>query len=54
MLIALFENSEVVLSVIAGRLKAALLFWFFGDFRCGVLLFLVIFVIYINIGKNSC
>ena len=25
---------------IAGRPKAALLFWFFGDFRCGVLLFL--------------
>ena len=21
---------------IAGRLKAALLFWFYGDFRCGV------------------
>ena len=31
---------------IAGPLKAALLFWFFGDFRCGVLLFMVIFVIY--------
>ena len=29
----------------AGRPKAALLFWFFGDFRCGVLLFLVILVI---------
>ena len=27
---------------IAGRLKAALLFWFFGDFRCGALLFMVI------------
>ena len=27
---------------IAGRPKAALLFWFFGDFRCGVLLFMVI------------
>ena len=26
--------------------KAALLFWFFGDFRCGALLFMVIHVIY--------
>ena len=33
-------------SVIAGRPKAALLFWFFGDFRCGALLFMVIHVIY--------
>ena len=31
---------------IAGRLKAALLFWFFGDFRCGALLFMVIHIIY--------
>ena len=30
----------------AGRPKAALLFWFFGDFRCGVSLFIVIRVIY--------
>ena len=30
---------------IAGRPKAALLFWFFGDFRCGVSLFIVILVI---------
>ena len=30
---------------IAGRPKAALLFWFFGDFRC-VLLSMVILVIY--------
>ena len=30
---------------IAGRPKAALLFWFFGGFRCGVPLFIVIFVI---------
>ena len=30
---------------IAGRSKAALLFWFFGDFRCGALLFMVIYVI---------
>ena len=26
--------------------KAALLFWFFCDFRCGALLFMVIHVIY--------
>ena len=26
--------------------KAALLFWFFGGFRCGVPLFIIIFVIY--------
>ena len=32
---------------IAGRPKASLLFWFFGDFRCGALLFMVIHVIYI-------
>ena len=33
----------------------ALLFWFFGDFRCGALLFMVIHVIYkYKIGKNSC
>ena len=39
---------------IAGRPKAALLFWFFGDFRCGALLFMVIHVIYKpKIGKNS-
>ena len=31
---------------IAGRPQAALLFWFFGDFRGGVLLFMVILVIY--------
>ena len=38
---------------IAGRPKAALLFWFFGNFRCGVS-FLSLFVLYINIeiGKN--
>ena len=29
---------------IAGRPKAVLLFWFFGDFRCGALLFMVIHV----------
>ena len=31
---------------IAGRPKAALLFLFVGDFRCGALLFMVIHVIY--------
>ena len=31
---------------IAGRPKAALLFWFFGGFRCGVPLFIVILGIY--------
>ena len=30
----------------AGRPKAALLFWFFGGFRCGVPLFIVILVIH--------
>ena len=39
----------------AGHPKAAFLFWFFCDFRCGVLLFMVmLFSIYINmkIGKK--
>ena len=31
---------------IGDRPKAALLFWFFGGFRCGVPLFIVILVIY--------
>ena len=31
---------------IAGRPKAALLFWFFGGFRCGVPLFIGMLVIY--------
>ena len=31
---------------IAGRPKAAFLFWFFGDFRCGALLFMDIHDIY--------
>ena len=40
---------------IAGRLKAALLFWFFGGFRCGVPLFIVMLLyIYTKIGKNRC
>ena len=32
---------------IAGRPKMALLFWFFGGFRCGVPLFIVMLVIYL-------
>ena len=31
---------------IAGRPKAALLFWFFGGVRCGVPLLIIILVIY--------
>ena len=40
---------------IAGCHRAAHLFWLFGDCRCGVLLFIVILVIYINIdiGKKG-
>ena len=37
---------------IAGRPKAAILFWFFDDFRCGVPLLIVI--LDIKIGKNRC
>ena len=44
-LIAFASNSPPVF-FIAGRPKAALLLWFFGDFRCGALLFVVIHVIY--------
>ena len=40
---------EAPINFIAGRSKAVLLLWFFGDFRCGVLLFIVILVIYIYI-----
>ena len=39
-------SSSPPLIFIAGRPKAALLFWFFGDFRCGALLFIVIYVRY--------
>ena len=40
----------------AGRPKAALLVWYFGAFRCGVPLFIVILVLYMNIkmGENRC
>ena len=40
----IFNRPPVIF--IAGRPNAALLFWFFGDFRCGALLFMVIHVIY--------
>ena len=42
------NNDNIIYNneLIAGRPKAALLFWFFGDFRCGALLFMVIHVIY--------
>ena len=33
-------------NVIAGRPKAALLFWFFAGFRCGVPKFIVMLVVY--------
>ena len=48
---------EAPSNFIAGRPKTVLLFRFFGDFRCGVLLFIVILFIYfinIEIGKNRC
>ena len=37
---------EAPSNFIAGRLKAALLFWFFGGFKCDMLLFIAILVIY--------
>ena len=37
---------EAPSNFIAGRPGAALLFWFFGGFRCGVPLFIVMLVIY--------
>ena len=36
---------EAPSNFIAGCLKAALLFWFFGGFRCGVPLFIVMLVV---------
>ena len=41
-----FISYQVLLYFIAGRPKAALLFWFFGEFSCGVPLFIVTLVIY--------
>ena len=40
------QASRLPVIFIAGRPKAALLFWYFGDFRCGALLFMAIHVIY--------
>ena len=50
------RRSSANCNFLVGRPKKALLFWYFGDFRCGVLLFTVILVIYLNmdIGKNRC
>ena len=38
--------SEIMSYVPISRPKVDVLFWFFGDFRCGMLLFTVILVIY--------
>ena len=43
---SIFANERNVGKKQSGRPKAALLFWFFGDFRCGALLFMVTLVIY--------
>ena len=43
-LFTIIANNQAIF--IAGCPKAAFLFWFFGDFRCGVLLFMVILLIY--------
>ena len=49
------KRVKAPINFIAGRPKAALLFLFFGDFRCGVPLSIVILVIYkYKIGKNRC
>ena len=45
------------INFIAGRPKAALLVWFFVDFRCGVSFVLSLFLLcinYIEIYKNRC
>ena len=41
-----WSTAKPTSNYIAGRPKAALLVWFFSDFRCGVLLFIVLLVIY--------
>ena len=43
---------QTLSNFIADRLMAALLFWFFDGFKCGVLLFSL--YINIKIGENSC
>ena len=55
MLLKIYSSQLFLLNFIAGRPKVALLFWFFGDFSCGVSLYML-FVVYINteIGKNRC
>ena len=45
-LIESFSEGFPFYSDIAGRPKAALLFWFFSGFRCGVPLFIVLLVLY--------
>ena len=47
---------EAPRNFIASRPKTVLLFWFFGDFRYGVRLLIVILFIYKNkkVGKNRC
>ena len=42
---------EAPSNFIAGRPKAALLCWFFGDFRCGVFFFFFLVLYNIKIGK---
>ena len=42
----LWESPPPPSIYIADRPKAAILFWFFGDFICGVLLLIVLLVIY--------
>ena len=44
----LFEDP---IDFIAGHPKAALLFWLFGNFRCDVLLFIFLLVIYQHINR---
>ena len=40
------EQVQASSNYVAGRLNAALPFWFFSDFRCGVMLFFVFLVKY--------
>ena len=49
------KNVEFPCKYIAGRPKAAFLFWFFSDFRCSVLLFIILLLIYYReIGTSRC
>ena len=47
-----FKLVKAASNFIAGRPKAAPLFWFFPDFRCGMPLFIVTLVI--DTYKNFC